>query len=53
VKELCGYFCMDEDKESKKGGKSKAMGEAELGSGHEIDRDLYGPVDLQLQGAVL
>ena len=53
MKELCRYFCMDEDKECKKGGKSKAMGEAEVGSGQEIDRELYGPVDLKLQGPVL
>jgi hypothetical protein len=53
VKELCGYFCIVEDKKCKKGGESKAMGEAEVGSGHEIDRDLYGSVDLKLQGRVL
>lgn len=53
MKELCGYFCMDEDLECKKGGKSKAMGEAEVRSGDEIDGDLYGPVDLKLQGPVL
>jgi hypothetical protein len=44
---------MDEDKECKKGDKSKAMREAEVGSGDEINRDLYGPADLKLQGPVL
>jgi hypothetical protein len=31
----------------------KAMREAEVGSGNEINRDLYGPADLKLQGVVL
>jgi hypothetical protein len=43
---------MEGDKECKKGCKSKAKGEAEVGSGDEIDRTLYGPVDLKLQGPV-
>jgi hypothetical protein len=37
MKGLCRYLCVDEDKEFKKGGKSKAVGEAEVGSGDEID----------------
>jgi hypothetical protein len=44
---------MSEDKECKNEGKSKAMEEAEVGSVQEIDRELYGPVDLKLQGPVL
>jgi hypothetical protein len=37
VKGLSRYLCVDEDKECKKGGKSKAVREAEVGSGDEID----------------
>lgn len=34
-------------------GQIKGNGGTEVESGDEIDRDLYGPVDLKLQGPVL